>query len=95
MGDYTATRVTVTLRNNGVCCIVLYLCKYTILSVVLLQDMLEGQLDLLLEFLHLHLLLEPGSVWKVNYHNFFIAVQTRVGTLTQSAWLCNDTVPLI
>lgn len=38
------------------------LCKYTILSVVLLQDVLEGKLDLLLEFLHLHLLLEPGSV---------------------------------
>lgn len=39
-----------------------YLCKNTVLSVVLLQDVLEGQLDLLLEFLHLHLLLEPGSV---------------------------------
>lgn len=38
------------------------LCQYAVLSVVFLQNMLEGQLDLLLEFLHLHLLLEPGSV---------------------------------
>lgn len=44
----------------------LYLCKYTILSVVLLEDVLESKLDLLLELLHLHLLLEPGSIWKVN-----------------------------
>lgn len=45
---------------------ILYLCKYAVLSVVLLQDVLEGQLDLLLEFLHFHLLLEPGPVWKEN-----------------------------
>lgn len=56
----------------SVYCIALYLCKYTILSVVLLQDVLESQLDLLLEFLHLHLLLEPRSVWKVNYHNLLL-----------------------
>lgn len=48
----------------------LYLCKYTVLSVVLLQDVLEGQLDLLLEFFHFHLLLQPGPVWKENSHIF-------------------------
>lgn len=47
-----------------------YLCEYTILSVVLLQDVLESKLDLLLELLHLHLLLEPGSVCNVNDHTF-------------------------
>lgn len=47
-----------------------YLCEYTILSVVLLQDVLESKLDLLLELLHLHLLLEPGSVCNVNDHIF-------------------------
>lgn len=41
-----------------------HLCKYTILSVVLLQNMLEGQLNLLLEFFHLHFFLEPGPVWR-------------------------------
>lgn len=37
---------------------------------VLLQDVLEGKLDLLLELLHLHLLLEPRSVYNVNDHTF-------------------------
>ena len=39
-----------------------YLCENAIFSVVLLEDVLESQLDLLLELLHLHLLLEPGPV---------------------------------
>lgn len=54
----------------------MYLCKYTILSVVLLQDVLERQLDLLLEFLHLHLLLEPGSVCEAEITTF---AQTHAG----------------
>ena len=61
----------------SVYCLTLYLCKYTILSVVLLQDVLESQLDLLLEFLYLHLLLEPGSVWNVNYYNFISLYKHR------------------
>lgn len=44
----------------------LYLCENPVLSVVLLQDVLEGELDLLLELLHLHLLLEPGSICRGN-----------------------------
>lgn len=48
-----------------------HLCENPILSVVLLQDVLEGKLDFLLELLHLHLLLEPGSIWRVNCHISF------------------------
>lgn len=74
-----------------------YLCKNTILSVVLLQDVLEGQLDLLLEFLHLHLLLEPGPVWKVNDHNFLLPYKRAAGTITVNLATVksNDEVPLI
>lgn len=54
-------------------CVTLYLCKYTVLSVVLLQDVLEGQLNLLLEFFHLHLLLQPRPVWKGDeYDSLFL-----------------------
>lgn len=57
-------------RDNGwrVYCTTLYLCEYTILSVVLLQDVLEGQLDLLLEFFHFHLLLKPRPICRNNDH---------------------------
>lgn len=48
-----------------------HLCENAVLSVVLLQDVLEGKLDLLLELLHLHLLLEPGSIWRVKCHVSF------------------------
>lgn len=41
---------------------VVYLCEYPVLSVVLLQDVLQSQLDLLLQLLNLYLLLEPGPV---------------------------------
>lgn len=37
---------------------------------ILLQDVLESELDLLLELLHLHLFLEPRSVCNVNDHIF-------------------------
>lgn len=60
-----------------------YLCEYTILSVVLLQDVLESKLDLLLELLHLHLLLEPGSVCNVRDHTFSDINKSR-----------NETAPL-
>lgn len=54
-----------------------YLCEYPVLSVVLLQDVLEGKLDLLLELLHLHLLLEPRSVCNGNDHIFSDANMRR------------------
>lgn len=60
-----------------------YLCEYPVLSVVLLQDVLEGELDLLLELLHLHLLLEPRSVCSANCHIFSDASMRR-----------NETAPL-
>ena len=53
-------------------CESVYLCKYAVFSVVLLKDMLESQLDLLLEFLHLYLLLKPGAVWEVETHNIHL-----------------------
>lgn len=85
------------IRDGSACRVVPYLCKYTILSVVLLQDVLEGKLDLLLEFLHLHLLLEPGSIWKVNGYNFSLLYEHTAGPVTVNLAHVesNDAVPLI
>ena len=64
---------------------------------VLLQDVLEGQLDLLLELLHLYFLLEPGPIWKVNYHKLSVTAQSHVGhfTIRLAGVKSNDAAPLL
>lgn len=69
---------------DGVC--TLYLCENTILSVVLLQDVLERQLDLLLEFLHLHLLLQPGPVCEINHYKRKRLFKCQLGSCEMLQW---------